>query len=514
MDSWVDRARRLRREHGAELTLAAIVAVAAIVRFATLGDQSLDHDETVTAARVLHPSFLASMQVVVNGERSPPLYYALIWVWSRVWGTGAVDLRSLSAILGTLTVVAAYLAGRELASRRAGLIAAALVALNPYLIWYSQEARSYAALVAFGAFALYFFARSLRRPTGRALAGWAAMSALALCSHYFAVFPILGEGAILLASSARRRGALPASLAVAAVGIALLPLAVIQESGGRGNGFTQIPVAQRAETAVVKYVGTEGPAPQAGILSTTPGQREAAVFGVALFAVAIVLVAARGSPTERRGALRAGAVAASVFGLPLALAWGGFDFIDPRNMIGALVPALVVAGIGFGTVRARRAGGLAFAGSLVLFVVVLRFVDTNPATERHDWRAVAAVIPHGPKPTLYVVPHDARTPLDYYTGRNLDKFEPARFPDGVATRHVVVLSDYPAISGPGPAFHLVDTRTAPQHWTVKIYAAREPVAVAPTQVAGTKVMVQRSTALVAQPHSLLRAEAAVDTGHA
>ena len=65
----MDRIRRLRREHGAELALAAIVAVAAIIRFATLGDQSLDHDETVTAARVLHPSFLQSMQVVVNGER-------------------------------------------------------------------------------------------------------------------------------------------------------------------------------------------------------------------------------------------------------------------------------------------------------------------------------------------------------------------------------------------------------------------------------------------------------------
>jgi hypothetical protein len=183
-------------------------------------------------------------------------------------------------------------------------------------------------------------------------------------------------------------------------------------------------------------------------------------------------------------------------------------------MIGALVPALVLAGIGFGTLRASRAGALAFAGSLALFVVVLRLVDTNPATERHDWRAVAAVLPHAPKPTLYVVPHDARTPLDYYTGRNLDKFEPGRFPDGVATRNVVVLSDYPAIRGPGPAFHLVGTRTAPQHWTVKIYAARRPVALDPTQVAGTKVTVQRSTALLAQPHSLLHAEAAIDTGHA
>jgi hypothetical protein len=369
-------------------------------------------------------------------------------------------------------------------------------------------------MVVFGAFGFYFFARSLRRPSGRALAGWAAMSALALCSHYFAVFPIVGEAAILLASRPRRRDAVPALFAVLAVGIALGPLAMIQESGGRGNAFTQIPVAQRAETAIVKYVGAEGPAPQAGILSTTPGQRQAAVVGFALFAVALALVAARGSPTERRGSLRAGAVAVTAFGLPLALAWVGFDFVDPRNLIGALFPALILAAIGFGSVKARRAGALALAGSLVLFAVVLRFVDSNPATERHNWRAVAAVIPRGPRPTLYVVPHDARTPLDYYTGRSLDRFEASRFPDGVATRHVVVISDYQAISGPGPPFRLVSTRAAPQHWTVNIYAARRPVAIAPTELAGTRVMAERSTALLAQPRSLLRAEAALDAGHA
>jgi len=62
-----------------------------------------------------------TMQVVVDGERSPPPYYALVWLWSRAWGTGAVAMRSLSAIFGVITVLAAYLAGHELTSRRAGV---------------------------------------------------------------------------------------------------------------------------------------------------------------------------------------------------------------------------------------------------------------------------------------------------------------------------------------------------------------------------------------------------------
>ena len=75
---------------------------------------------------------------------------------------------------------------------------------------------------------------------------------------------------------------------------------------------------------------------------------------------------------------------------------------------------------------------------------------------------------------------------------------------------MVVISDYPAITGPGRGFRLVGTRTAPQHWTVKIYAAAHPIAIDPSRVAGAKVMVQRSTALVADPRPLLRAEAATD----
>ena len=84
--------------------LLGITAVAAIVRFATLDLQSFDHDEAVTAARVIHPSLFDTLSVVGHSERSPPLYYVLAWGWSKLFGTGEVGLRSLSALFGTLTV--------------------------------------------------------------------------------------------------------------------------------------------------------------------------------------------------------------------------------------------------------------------------------------------------------------------------------------------------------------------------------------------------------------------------
>jgi hypothetical protein len=179
-------------------------------------------------------------------------------------------------------------------------------------------------------------------------------------------------------------------------------------------------------------------------------------------------------------------------------------------MIEAVVPALVLAGIGFGTRRASKLGPIALVASLGLFLYVLRFIATDPYLERHDWGALAKVIPGGSTPRLYVVPSDGRTPIEYYTGRSLNKFERKRFPDGIATRRVVVISDYPAITGPGGGFHLVGQRFAPQHWTVKVYASRSPIAINPAQVATGKVMVQRSAALVAGGNALRKAEAATD----
>src|SRR3954462_11268711 len=106
------------------VALLVIALAGALLRFLTLDHQSYDHDEAVTAGRVLHASFGATMHVVHNGERSPPLYYILAWLWSKPFGTGEVGLRSLSALAGTLTIPLAYRAAVVFASKRAGLIAA------------------------------------------------------------------------------------------------------------------------------------------------------------------------------------------------------------------------------------------------------------------------------------------------------------------------------------------------------------------------------------------------------
>src|SRR3954454_7715927 len=188
--------------------LAVLTALAAILRFSTLHLQSFWFDQAVTVQVVL--GSFGHMQSSIGGsEATPPLYYAIAWGWSRVFGHGEVGLRSLSALAGTLFVPVAYAAGKELASRRVGVVVAALAAVNPLLIWYSQEARSYSLLALFAGLSFLLFARQLREPRDRTLVLWTLASVLAIATHYFAAFVVAPEAAwLLIRARDRRRPAL------------------------------------------------------------------------------------------------------------------------------------------------------------------------------------------------------------------------------------------------------------------------------------------------------------------
>src|SRR4051812_13341533 len=187
----------------AEPLLVGLVVLAAVLRFATIDQQSYWLDEAFTVG-LLREDFPHMLKYMTETEATPPLYYVLAWPWAHVFGTGEVALRSFSAVVGTATVPVMYAAGKELVSRRAGLIAAALTATSPLMIWYSQEARAYALLVLFGAASLYFFARILNEPIRRNFVLFGVFSGLALVTHYLAGLLFAAEAVALYWDPARR----------------------------------------------------------------------------------------------------------------------------------------------------------------------------------------------------------------------------------------------------------------------------------------------------------------------
>ncbi len=360
--------------------LGALIALAALLRFRGLGAQGFWFDEARTAWLV-HTTPAKLLGALPHTESNPPLYYLLAWGWVRLFGDTETGLRSLSALAGVLTVPVAYLAGRALATRRVGLAAAALVAVNPLLVWYSQEARSYALVVLFAALSFWLFCRTRARPTPKALACWAGASALALCTHYFAVFLILPEALLLLAARQPSRAwRLGAVAAVGAVGLAMIPMAYRERSHAPWIG--RIPLGTRLDQIVHQFLVGFPPA---------AGPAAVVVAGIAV-AAALGMLALRANPAERRAAALAAAVGVPTVALPLVLAVAGVDYLNTRNVIAALVPLAVVAAAGFGARRAGLAGLAAMLMVAAASLSVVVSVAAHPADQKLHLRQVAAAL--------------------------------------------------------------------------------------------------------------------------
>ncbi len=86
---------------------------------------------------------VSQMLALTAQDIHPPLYYALLHGWTVLFGAGPVALRLLSVSIGTLTIPLLYLAARRILAPRGALLAAALLAINPLHVYYSQEIRMY-----------------------------------------------------------------------------------------------------------------------------------------------------------------------------------------------------------------------------------------------------------------------------------------------------------------------------------------------------------------------------------
>jgi 4-amino-4-deoxy-L-arabinose transferase-like glycosyltransferase len=149
------------------LSLLAIILIALALRLYNLTYHSLWFDEAISVhwARQSVPRILEVGFTLVE-DRLPPLYYLLLKGWTALAGFSEMGVRSLSAFLGTLLVPVIAAIAAALFNRRVALVTALLVALNPFLIWYAQEARMYTPAVLFSALTVWAFLR-VSEPVGQ-----------------------------------------------------------------------------------------------------------------------------------------------------------------------------------------------------------------------------------------------------------------------------------------------------------------------------------------------------------
>lgn len=129
------------------MSIFLILLTALILRLINL-NQSLWLDEAINVVYSQKYSFFDFLTVYSLGDFHPPLYFGLLWIWTKIFGISEIAVRIPSVIFGILTVWLTYLTGKKLFNVKTGLVAALLLALNPLHVYYSQEARMY-SLAAF-----------------------------------------------------------------------------------------------------------------------------------------------------------------------------------------------------------------------------------------------------------------------------------------------------------------------------------------------------------------------------
>jgi tetratricopeptide (TPR) repeat protein len=219
-------------------TLLIIFFVGMGLRLYALDADSLWLDEILTAL-IAREDVLSILRFHFREAANPPLVSLIIHAFFSAWGESEFVARLPSALVGSLSILLIYEVGELLWTRRVGLLGALLLAVNPYHIAYSQEARHYALMAFLALLSLVFLLKALKRKRPWLWLGFVLCTGLSLYNHYFAFL------------------FLPAEVVLAAWTIAENRLAHQKTSGStptQDRGFWADPTKRQAVTLLVSLL--------------------------------------------------------------------------------------------------------------------------------------------------------------------------------------------------------------------------------------------------------------------
>ncbi len=113
--------------------------------FALYKSNSAYTSDEVWSVKTAGLNYRSEMEAL-KADVHPPLYFQILSVWIRLFGTGERTVRSLSGLFYLLSAFALYGLGRELYGKETGLLCAALYLTSPLAILSAQFARMYSLL--------------------------------------------------------------------------------------------------------------------------------------------------------------------------------------------------------------------------------------------------------------------------------------------------------------------------------------------------------------------------------
>lgn len=389
---------RSRSAHLSSRTIALSVGALTVLGFVlrVVGvNQSLFGDERYTYAIDTENGLRGVWHQVYTTSITPPLHYFLAWPFVQFGGDRTILIRVPSLVLGTAMIPLIFVLGRRVGGSRIGLLAAGILVLSPFAIFYSTEARAYETMT----FLVTVSMVALLWATDGKSRGWwvvyAISSCAALWAHYTAVFVLVAQAAWALWTRPRMRR--PLLIAEAAVVVGYLPWlpGYLHQRHNSGvavfNALSSLTVGSFFNFPLSTVIGR----PFIG-LAELPGT-------IGLFLLAVLAVLAVAAVVHRPAALGAVPSVRSEPGLMIILAAAtpiglllyallGTNLWSADRELSASSPALIVVlALLLGALARAAPRWLATAAigamAALLLVIAVQSVDAN--NQRPPYREVA-----------------------------------------------------------------------------------------------------------------------------
>ena len=146
--------------HGMFLVLFLIILLGFSLRFYNLAKESLWFDE-------IYGGILPAKQSItylLNPDISLPVstYHIILHYWMQIFGQSEFSVRFPALIFGVLSIFVIYKLGKVIFNQEIGLLSALILAISPFQIHYSQEARPYSLLMLLSLVSVYYFVKFIK----------------------------------------------------------------------------------------------------------------------------------------------------------------------------------------------------------------------------------------------------------------------------------------------------------------------------------------------------------------
>ena len=394
------------------LVVSALLILGGALRFYRLSGRSLWLDEILVWDFSGGTSIGAVVRRLSAVPSLMPLHFVISWIIRR-FGDSEIWLRLVPAVAGTLSVPAMFSLARDLFGRRTAVIAALLVAVAPFLIWYSQENAAYSMLTLLTIVQMQLAYLAVTRSRLIYWLGFSIVTLVSLYNDYFALLATAAAFAFIGLVLARRvlspHPALPqrGREILAGVGSGLIVLL---------GYLPWLPILRTFLHHQEYGLSRFSPSHHATMAEV---QSYLAIFGlegvVLILFVAGLVVAALW--TVRR---KPEAVLLTVLWLVLPVAAffyslrGGLVTLWPRYLIFVLPAALLLVALAIdevstwlGRIAGRRStliSGLAtIAGVTVVLIQVVPSLAASYQLPKDDWRGAAAFVESNTSPDSVVI---------------------------------------------------------------------------------------------------------------